>query len=55
MEVDDDLNWELGTAYLKYRRYRSAFYDATGSNFGKIEVIYNKETLDFEQFNQLTA
>ena len=49
MEVDDDLNWELGTAY------RNPIYDATGSNFGKIEVIYNKETLDFEQFNQLTA
>ena len=54
MEGHDDLNWELSAAYLTDRGYRGPSYDATGSNFGKIEVIYNKETLDFEQFNQLT-
>ncbi|XP_046851862.1 MAM and LDL-receptor class A domain-containing protein 1-like [Xenia sp. Carnegie-2017] len=39
VEVDDDLNWELGTAYVKYRRFRNLIYDATGSNFGRYLLL----------------
>ena len=39
VEGDDDFNWELRAAYLKNE---GPSYDATGSNFGKIEVIYNR-------------